>query len=95
MIVQQTKLFAKQKKKLHLNQIDDLDKAIKKIIENPLIGEQKKGDLNQVRVYKFEMIKQQYLLAYLANEKNIILLALGSHENFYRDIKCTLKLNHN
>ncbi len=39
----QTPTFAKKIKKLHKNQIKDLDKAIKKIVENPKIGIQKKG----------------------------------------------------
>ncbi len=49
----------------------------------------KKGDLNGIRVYKFRMINQLMLLAYEIsnNQLCLILLALGSHENFYRDIK--------
>ena len=90
MIVQQTPLFSKQKKKLHNNQIRDLDKAIKKIMKNPAIGQQKKGDLRSVRVYKFKINSQECLLAYQSNKDSIILLTLGSHENFYRDLKKTL-----
>lgn len=50
---------------------------------------QKKGDLSEVKVYKFKMVKQLILLAYKVNknEFQIILLAIGSHENFYRDLK--------
>lgn len=92
MIVQQTKLFAKQKKKLHPNQIKLLDKAVRYIIQQPKIGEQKKGDFHFVRVYKFKMISQECLLAYQLNEPDtIILLSLGTHENFYRDLKCYIK----
>ena len=49
----------------------------------------KKGDLNGVQVYKFKMVKQLTLLAYEFYESKLelILLALGTHENFYRDIK--------
>jgi len=66
-----------------------LDGAIKQIIKNPSIGELKKGDLNGVQVYKFKMVNQLTLLAYdfNADKKQLILLALGSHENFYRDLK--------
>lgn len=89
MLVKQTLSFKKAVKKLHTNQKKELDKAIKIIIKNPMIGEQKKGNLSQVRVHKFKMIKQLILLAYKFEEKELILtlLALGAHENFYRDIK--------
>ncbi|NLW04013.1 MAG: hypothetical protein GX029_02110 [Pseudomonadaceae bacterium] len=43
--VLQTPSFKKAVKKLHANQKSDLDNAIKVIMEDPFIGEQKKGDL--------------------------------------------------
>jgi len=85
--VLQTSIFAKKKKKLKKNQIKDLDNAIKDIIKNPEIGVQKKGDLQDIWVYKFRMVKQENLLAYKWDEKRRILVALGVHENFYRDLK--------
>lgn len=85
--VYQTSQFLKQKKKLKKNQIKDLDKAIKVIIKNPLVGKQKIGDLSSVWVYKFSMAKQRYLLAYQWDEKSRTMIALGVHENFYRDLK--------
>ena len=90
MIVQQTPTFSKQKKKLHSNQIQTLDYAVKDILRNPKIGEQKRGDLNTVRVYKFKMVNQECLLAYQIVDDCIVLHALGSHENFYRDLKRSL-----
>ena len=89
MQILQTSSFKKTVKKLHNNQKADLDKAIRNIINNPLIGVQKSGDLSEVRVHKFKMVGEQILLAYQFNdvEDVIFLLALGSHENFYRDIK--------
>ena len=89
MIVLQSSTFKKQTKKLHKNQKRDLDKAVRKIIDNPLIGICKKGDLGGVQVYKFKMVGQLMLLAYEFDSAQIILfmLALGSHENFYRDLK--------
>lgn len=87
MNILQTKIFGKQKKKLHSNQINSLDQAIKQIISNPEMGKLKKGDLQSVRVYKFKIFNQEYLLAYLFNENTLNLLSLGSHENFYRDLK--------
>lgn len=89
MNIQQTTTFSRQIKKLHKNQKKELDEAIKKIVKDPSIGETKKGDLNGVQVYKFKMVNQLTLLAYdfVAHKKLLILLALGSHENFYRDLK--------
>jgi len=89
MQVLQTPRFAKQLKKLKANQKTALDKAVKVIISNPVIGIQKRGDLSFLRVYKFKMLKQEALLAYSYEDEKLIitLLAIGSHENFYRDLK--------
>ena len=83
-----TPTFARAAKKLHPAQKADLDEAVRTIAAAPLAGETKAGDLAQVRVYKFRMTNQLCLLAYtLPDEDTIELLAVGSHENFYRDIK--------
>ncbi len=86
-----TNLFKKQKKKLHKNQINDLDKAVRTIALKPEIGSEKRGDLKGVWVYKFRMVKQEYLLAYEWDAKHIWLIAIDVHENFYRDLKRRLK----
>lgn len=85
----QTPAFKKAVKKLHANQRADLMQAIKDLIANPLLGERKKGDLHYLRVYKFKMAKQLALLGYSYDEQVWVLelLALGSHENFYRELK--------
>ncbi|MGF1878948.1 type II toxin-antitoxin system RelE/ParE family toxin [Photobacterium frigidiphilum] len=85
----QTPMFKKTVKKLHKNQKVDLDNAVKELIKEPLLGEQKKGDLSFLRVYKFKMVKQLTLLGYSYEDGTLTLelMALGSHENFYRDIK--------
>ncbi|MCB5162980.1 type II toxin-antitoxin system RelE/ParE family toxin [Marinomonas algarum] len=87
--VLQTPTFKKAVKKLHKNQKADLDNAIKEVIEDPLLGQQKKGDLSFLRVYKFKMVKQLILLGYSYEDGTVTLelMALGSHENFYRDMK--------
>lgn len=89
MNIQQTPRFAKQLKKLQTNQKKALDAAVKWVADNPTPGTQKRGDLSFLRVYKFKMLEQQALLAYSYDEKQIIitLLAVGSHENFYRALK--------
>ncbi|MGF1694031.1 type II toxin-antitoxin system RelE/ParE family toxin [Photobacterium kagoshimensis] len=87
--VLQTTTFKKAAKKLHANQKKDLDNAIRELMDNPLLGEQKKGDLSFLRVHKFKMVKQLTLLGYSYEDGTVILelIALGSHENFYRDVK--------
>ncbi|MCW9034304.1 MAG: type II toxin-antitoxin system RelE/ParE family toxin [Rhodospirillales bacterium] len=87
--VLQTRTFKKAVKKLHKNQKADLDAAIKKLMENPTLGEQKKGDLSFLRVLKFRMTNQQTLLGYSYEDGSVVLelLNIGPHENFYRDMK--------
>ena len=88
--VLQTPTFKKVVKKLKPNQKKELDEAIKALMKDPKLGEQKKGDLAFLRVHKFKMNKQLTLLGYSFDEGQLILelMALGSHENFYRDVKC-------
>ena len=81
--------FLKALKRLQTNEKKNLDDAVRAVANDINIGELKKGDLNGVRVYKFHMVKQLALLAYEYDEANdkLTLLAFGSHENFYRDLK--------
>ena len=87
--VVQTPTFKKAVKKLKPNQKKDLDVTVKALMAKPALGEQKKGDLAFLRVHKFKMNKQLTLLGYSFNDGTLTLelMALGSHENFYRDIK--------
>jgi mRNA-degrading endonuclease RelE of RelBE toxin-antitoxin system len=82
-----TNIFKKSTKKLMKNQISIVEDAIDEIIKDPEIGELKKGDLAGIRVYKFRIHQQLMLLAYQCSDKEIILLSLNHHENFYRDLK--------
>ena len=87
--VLQTPTFKKAVKKLKPNQKKELDAAVKELMAKPTLGEQKKGNLAFLRVYKFKMNKQLTLLGYSFDDGTLILelMALGSHENFYRNIK--------
>lgn len=85
--IRQMPQFKRAYKKLHSNQKEFVDEAIKAIIDNPKIGEEKKGDLAGVFVYKFKIHHQEMLLAYEWHMRDRLLLALGVHENFYRDLK--------
>ncbi|MBA3028482.1 MAG: type II toxin-antitoxin system RelE/ParE family toxin [Desulfobacteraceae bacterium] len=83
----QSPIFAKQKKKLHKKQINNLDEAVKSIFQDPTFGDIKVGDLQGVQVYKFKSLNQQVLLAYEVVDSTLYLYTFGSHENFYRDLK--------
>ena len=85
----QTNNFKKSVKKLRTNQKAELDQAVQEIMKDPSIGQSKRGDLSHVRIHKFKMAKQLMLIAYIYEDHTITLtlLALGSHENFYRDLK--------
>jgi mRNA-degrading endonuclease RelE of RelBE toxin-antitoxin system len=87
--VVQTPSFKKAVKKLKPNQKQDLDIAVKALMRDPKLGEQKKGDLAFLRVHKFKMSKQLTLLGYSYEDGALVLelITLGSHENFYRDLK--------
>ncbi len=83
----QTSGFARAYKCLHNNQKDAVDQAVAVIVSQPESGQAKKGDLAGVFVYKFDCVNQVYLLAYEYDLQTRVLLLLGSHENFYRNLK--------
>lgn len=90
MQILQTNRFKKAYKKLHSNQLSSVNEAIAKIIEDPDAGERKTGDLSWLRVHKFNLAGQLMLLGYCMEDAQEVVLTfvdLGSHENFYRDLK--------
>jgi hypothetical protein len=89
MEVLQTRQFKQSVKNSRLNKKKELDEAVKIVMNNPTVGDQKKGDLNFLWVYKFHMNNQLTLLGYSYEDEIVTLnlLTVGSHENFYRDIK--------
>lgn len=93
MNVIQAPAFEKRVKKLHKNAKQSLDDAVREVLNDPLLGELKKGDLSFVRIYKFTMVKQLTLLAYIATNTSLILLYFGPHENFYRELKKSSRLH--
>lgn len=87
-----TPSFIRIAKKLHAKDKLVVDQAVKQIAANPRLGEEKKGDLASVFVYKFKLNKQEMLLAYRlqpskTQPENVMLLSLGSHEKFYSNLK--------
>jgi len=89
MQVLQTNAFKKAYKKLHRNQLTIVNEALDAIVKNPDIGEKKVGDLSWLRVYKFKLYTQLLLIGYTFEDRELVLrfVAMGFHENFYRDIK--------
>jgi hypothetical protein len=87
-----TSSFDRLAKKLHAKDKTVLDAAVLEVAKNPLIGEEKRGDLVGVFVHKFKLNNQETLLAYkLQPDKNkpveFVLMSVGPHENFYSQLK--------
>jgi len=87
----QSRSFERKVKKFNQQEKKELDKEVIKIAENPSIGEEKKGDLHGVFVYKFKIKTIQYLLSYRFVGDDLELIMIGPHENYYRDLKSYLK----
>ena len=87
----QSPAFGRKVKKLKKNEKKDLDQAVAEIRAEPGAGEEKVGDLAGVFVHRFRITKQLTLLSYLFDDESITLIAFGSHENFYRDLKNYMK----
>ena len=80
-----------------------IEDAVDEVCADVTIGEAKLGDLAGIRVYKFRLNRQEYLMAYRprslvevvdppAIEWLIIdFYQAGLHENFYDDLKRYLK----
>ncbi|MFX0198757.1 MAG: type II toxin-antitoxin system RelE/ParE family toxin [Candidatus Hodarchaeota archaeon] len=91
MKIYQSRSFEKKIRKFSKREKNILDQQIKKIIESPFLGEEKKGDLRGVYIYKFKIKTIQYLLAYRMIHDDLELIMIGPHENYYRDLKSYLK----
>jgi len=91
MKILQSRSFERKVKKLTKAQKKKLDEEIHKIVENPSIGSEKKGDLRGVFVHKLKIYTLQYLLAYRFTQENLELIMIGPHENYYRDLKSYLR----
>ncbi|MBT3309645.1 MAG: type II toxin-antitoxin system RelE/ParE family toxin [Gammaproteobacteria bacterium] len=87
MKITQKPTFKRAYKKLHSNQCAAVNQAIKQVLKDPELGSGKSGDLAGVKVFKFDCVKQLYLLAYTASDEKLDLLSLGPHENFYKKLK--------
>ena len=68
-----------------------VDNQVRKILKDPAIGQEKKGDLRGVFVHKFKIQSTQYLLSYRFVGDNLELIMTGPHENYYRNLSDCLK----
>lgn len=87
--VYESNLFSKQIAKLSEKQVKGVEDEIDKIIDDPEIGERKVGDLSYLWVHKFKLEGQLVLLGYswVESKLELYLLNVGSHENFYQEVK--------
>ena len=85
--VLQTNGFLRAYKRLNNNQKDAVDGAVATIVSDPSRGDAKQGNLSGVFVYKFDCVNQRFLLAYEFDASKRVLLLVGNHENFYRNLK--------
>jgi mRNA interferase RelE/StbE len=91
MTIYQSRSFAQKVKKMLKEEKEILDQEVRRIAQNPSIGDEKKGDLTGVFVHKFKIKTTQYLLAYRKVGQDLELVMIGPHENYYRDMKQYLK----
>ncbi|MBN9230765.1 MAG: type II toxin-antitoxin system RelE/ParE family toxin [Legionella sp.] len=77
--IRQMPAFKKVYKKLPASHKSIVNEAVRDIVINLEIGQEKKGDLLGVYVYKFKISHQQFFLAYEWDPALRILLALGVH----------------
>ena len=94
LVVLSTNSFDRIAKKLHSKDKQVLDEAVREVVGNPAVGQEKRGDLAEVFVHKFKMNNQETLLAYELHPNKtkpdtLVLLALGPHENFYMQLRRT------
>jgi len=87
-----TPSFARTAKKLHAKDKAILDAEVQAVANDCTLGEEKRGDLNGVLVHRFKLNSLETLLAYrLQPDKlapqELVLLAVGPHENFYAQLK--------
>jgi len=87
MKIYQSRSFEQRVKRLPKPEKETLDNEIRRIADNPEIGEEKRGDLKGTFVHKFKLTSTQYLLAYRRFESDLELIMIGPHENYYRDLK--------
>lgn len=95
--------FSRFVKKAHKPLQLAIEDAVEDVCDNPDIGEARAGYLAGIWVYKFKFNRQEYLIAYRPPTPEarrqgvdvefltIVFYQVGSHENFYDELKRYLK----
>jgi hypothetical protein len=81
------KFVKKQARPIQLVIEDEVDR----IIDNPGLGTSKKGDLADFKTHQFSYRNQVYLMSYRLRESELGFFTVGTHENFYRELKRYVK----
>ena len=79
MTIYQSRSFEQKVKKMPKREKEILDQEIRRIVEDPSIGEEKRGDLSGVFVNKFKIGAIVYLLAYRKAGEDLELVMVGPH----------------
>jgi len=88
----QSRTFEKRVRRLRKQEKRILDQQVRKIVKDPSVGQEKRGELRGIFVHKFKLHATQYLLSYrMANADTLELIMIGPHENYYRDLTTYLK----
>jgi mRNA-degrading endonuclease RelE of RelBE toxin-antitoxin system len=92
MRILQSRSFEKRVRRFSRPEKRILDRAVRKIVTDPSIGREKRGELRGVFVYKFKIHSTPYLLSYrMPDDMTLELVMIGPHENYYRDLTSYLK----
>ncbi len=90
--------FAQYVKKAHKPLQLAIEDAVELVCKTPDVGEPKVGNLVGISVHKFRFNRQEYLMAYRPPKKDVAtkflvidFYQLGSHENFYDELKHYLR----
>lgn len=96
------KPFVQFVKKAHKPLQLAIEDEVEELCAVPELGEAKVGDLAGIRVHKFRFNRQEYLIAYRLNVKGVApevlwidFYKVGSHENFYDELKKYLRAEKN
>ena len=68
-----------------------IEDAIDCIKAESAIGKEKTGDLSGFLVYKFIFTGKEYLVAYKPGRNRLVFYMMGTHENFYRNLKLYIR----
>lgn len=83
--------FEKRVKRFRKHHKKISDKQIQGTLDNPAVDQEKEGGLRGVLIHKFKIQTIEYLLydRFVGDAPELFMI--GSHENYYRDLKAYLK----